>query len=489
MNIIIGQVSHETNTFAKTKTTKETFELFEWSTGDNLIKNHKGVLDYLGGMIDECEEQNIQIIPAFSAFAYPSGIITEETYLEIQRQLIDSIKYVKDVDAICLSMHGAGVAENVEDLEGSLLRALREEIGYDIPIIITLDLHGNITNQMVTETNLIVGVNYYPHIDSYDRGKEAIQLTAKLVKGEISPVMHLVNLPLIIPTTTTNNSPAKDINEKCWEYESESKVIDCTFYHGFPYTDISQIGVSVLVTTDGDAEKAKLIAESISNDIWEKRELFKPKILTPEEGIMKATSRDEMPVVINETSDNPGGGTPGDGTHLLRAMLNANVEKSCFGFIYDPLVVESAYSSGVGTMINVSLGGKTDDLHGKPVVINAYVKSLTDGKFIQSSPMWRGLNVNLGKSVRLTVGHVDIIVCSVKTQVLDEQVFILHGIDISNYKIVGLKSSQHFRAAFEPISGAIITVDSPGLTTLDFTKFNFQSVKRPIFPLDEVVEF
>src|SRR5690625_4760333 len=120
MNIIIGQVSHETNTFAKTKTTKETFELFEWSTGDNLIKNHKGVLDYLGGMIDECEEQNIQIIPAFSAFAYPSGIITEETYLEIQRQLIDSIKYVKDVDAICLSMHGAGVAENVEDLEGSL---------------------------------------------------------------------------------------------------------------------------------------------------------------------------------------------------------------------------------------------------------------------------------------------------------------------------------------------------------------------------------
>ncbi len=187
-----------------------------------------------------------------------------------------------------------------------------------------------------------------------------------------------------------------------------------------------------------------------------------------------------QPIVINETSDNPGGGTPGDGTHLLRALLEEDLAQTCFGFIFDPEVAQTAHKAGVGAVINVKLGGKTDSLHGEPLEVLAYVKSLTDGQFIQSSPMWQGARVNLGKSARLRIGHVEVLVCSVKSQVLDEQNFLLHGIDVKKYKIVALKSSQHFRAAFESSSKKIITVDSPGLSTMNLFNFPYMQLARPI---------
>lgn len=489
MKIAIGQVTHETNTFSNTETTRESFEAWEWCYGKEIIHKHKGVSDYLGGMIDACEQKNIDILPTFSAFTYPSGVIHSETYKELEKELITSITSVGEVGAICLALHGAGVAENTEDLEGSILTALRKKVGYEIPIIVTLDLHGNITDAMVSEADVLLGVHLYPHTDSFDRGAEAIELAIKMINKDISPAKYLINLPLIIPTTKTNAFPAKYINDMCWKYEDDVSVIDCTFFHGFPYTDISQVGVSVLVTTNGDKVLAKQIAKDIGKKVWDIRDEFTPHAYSPTKGIEKALHFVEGPVIINEISDNPGGGTPGDGTYLLKAMLESNLTNSCFGIICDPEAVEIAHQSGVGTYINVKLGGKTDNLHGDPLEIRGYVKSLTDGIFYQSSPMWKGFKNNLGKSVRLTINGVDVIVCSVKSQVLDEQIFLLHGIDISNNKIIGLKSSQHFRAAFELLSSNIITVDSPGLTTMDFTTFNYKNVKRPIYPLDKSDDF
>lgn len=168
-------------------------------------------------------------------------------------------------------------------------------------------------------------------------------------------------------------------------------------------------------------------------------------------------------------------------------MIAANIPNSCFGFIFDPEVAKMAHKEGVGSLIQVELGGKTDRLHGNPLKISAYVKSLSDGKFIQSSPMWNGSKVNLGRSARLLVGNVDIIVCSVNSQTFDEQIFLLHGIDVEKSSIVGLKSSHHFRAAFMPIAKEIITVDSPGLSSAKLSTFDFKNISRPIYPFDSIL--
>lgn len=486
MRIAIGQIAHETNTFSNVATTVELFKGWEWDHGQMIIERHLGVEDYLGGMIDKCNQLGVEIVPTFSAFAGPSGMITKETYETLKNELLSNIQNAGEIEGICLALHGAGVAEGVDDLEGNLLKELRKVVGYEIPIVVTLDLHANVTDLMVQESSALLGVNFYPHTDSYERGIEAIELLVQIIQGKVDPVMHLVKLPLMIPTSTTYQSPAKDINEICWEWEKKPDVIDCTFFHGFPYTDIPNVGVTVITITNGNLSLAEKMGDDVARHIWEKRVEFLPNLPTPEEGIKQALSTEGHPIVINETSDNPGGGTPGDGTFLLKAMIEENAPSTCFGFIYDPEVAEMAHQAGVGSIIDVKLGGKTDSLHGEPLPLTVYVKSLTDGQFIQSSPMWRGIKVNLGKSARLQVGKVDIIVCSVRSQTFDEQVFLLHGIDVTKYKIVALKSSQHFRAAYQSIAKEIITVDSPGLSTCDFSSFTYKRICRPIFPLDPV---
>lgn len=486
MKIVIAEVMHETNTFSNVPTTRDLFELWEWAKGEEIVSAHRGVRDFLGGMVDAAEERGIEVVGAFAASAYPAGTITRETYEALRDELLSGITAAGSADAICLSLHGAGVAEGIDDLEGALLKAVRQQVGYEIPLVVTLDLHGNITDQMIAEADILLGVHLYPHTDCYERGKEAVELAEKMVKGTLVPRMYRAKLPLIVPTSTTNISPAKDINEVCYQWEQKPGVVDCAFFHGFPYTDIPELGVTVVAVTNNDEKLAQQAAEDVARVIWEKREEFSLDILSPQEGLELAKAATAYPVVINETSDNPGGGTPGDGTYLLRAMLEADLEDACFGFIYDPEVAALAHESGVGSTIQVRLGGKTDQLHGAPIELTAYVKALTDGSFITSSPMGKGSPVHLGKSARLQANGVDILVCSVKTQVLDEQVFLLHGIDVTKYKIVSLKSSQHFRASFEPIAAQIITVDSPGLTTLQFASFDYKRLNRPVYPLDSV---
>ncbi|MFC4354745.1 M81 family metallopeptidase [Chryseomicrobium palamuruense] len=487
MKLLIGEILHETNTFSNVKTDVEAFKLWGWNKGEDLLSKNRNVRNYLGGMIDQAEALGIGLIPTFATFAYPAGIITSEAYEALLNELIEGIKSADGYDAILLALHGAGVSEVTEDLEGSILSKVREVIGNHIPIVVTLDLHANVTFEMVKHATLILGNHLYPHTDSYEIGMEAVDCAVQIIEGNLKPTMFLRHLPLMIPTSTTNLPPAKEVNNLCFEWEKSDQVVDCTFYHGFPYTNISQVGVSVLVTTNNSSEYAEDIANKISEYIWDNKEKFLQKQPSPEEGIELALAHVGKPVVINETSDNPGGGTPADGTYLLKAMINKGIEKSCFGFIFDPEVVKQAVESGIGTTIETQLGGKTDSLHGEPIQLKAYVKSITDGVFIQSSPMGKGSVINLGPSVRLQSNGVDIIVCSVKAQTLDEQIFLLHGIDVQDYKIVALKSSQHFRAGFEPISSKIITVDSPGLTTLDFTSFKYTNLKTEVYPLSEVL--
>lgn len=489
MRIAIGQVAHETNTFCSGTTSAADFQAWEWALGEEIIQRHSGVRDYLGGMIAGARERGVQVAPTFATFAYPSGTIAAGTYRQILDTLLEAIRGAGPVDAVCLALHGAGVAEGVDDLEGDLLAAVRRLVGDDTPLVVTLDLHGNVTPQMAAAADALLGVNCYPHVDSFERGVEAVDLAVRMVQGQVRPVMHLTRLPMMIPTTTTNHGIGQEINEICRQWEQRPGVLDCTLFHGFPYTDVPQVGVSVVAIADGDPELARQAADDVARQVWERRERFLPHILSAEEAVRLALATEGRPVVINDTSDNPGGGTPGDATHLLRAMLEAGLEEACFGFIYDPETAEQAHRAGVGATIDVRLGGKTDDLHGAPIEAQAYVKALTDGRFVQQSPMGRGARVDLGRMARLQIGGVDVLVSSVRTQTLDDEVFLLHGIDVRRYKIVALKSSQHFRAGFEPLAARIITADTPGLTTSNLKVFDYRRLPRPIWPLDPQATF
>jgi len=421
--------------------------------------------------------------------AYPSGTIARQDFARLLDELITAIRTALPVDGVALALHGADVAEGDDDIEATILGAVRDLVGERIPIVATLDLHGNMTQEMLKHSTGLFGVNFYPHVDSYERGREAVQFLKLVHEGQLRPIMHLERLRMMIPTTTTDPDPAKRFNQLAWEIEERPGILDCTIFHGFPMTDVPSVGMSVLVTADADHSAATSTATQLASAIWEAREEYRPRVLSPAQAIEEALALEGQPIVINDTSDNPGGGAPGDSTHLLRAMVSARLSSACFGFIFDPEVVEQAAEAGIGSSIRVRLGGKIDAIQGAPLEAEAYVKGLTDGRFRLTTPMWRGLEVNLGLMARLRIGDMEFLVSSRRQQTLDEEVFLLNGIDVRRYKIVALKSSHHFRAGFSDISKGIITADAPGATSLQIEKLQHHRIRHPIWPQDRAAEY
>lgn len=481
MRIALGGVIHETNTFCAGLTPASDFRQL---AGDEITDFHTGVRTYQGGAIEAAGRHGYDLVPIFVANATPSATIAREAYESLRDRLLDGIRDEGPFDAICLTLHGAGVAEGYDDIEGDIVKRTRELVGADMPIVVTLDLHGNMTEEMVRHADLCLPCHYYPHIDMYERGQEAIDSLARMAAGEIKPTSHLTILPMVIATTTSNLPPISEINELCFAKEQEDGVLDCAMNHGFAPADIPQVGITILATTNDDPDRAREVADEIAGIIWSRRDEFPHTLRTAEEAIEAALATDGQPVILNEASDNPGGGGPGDGTHLLRAMLDAGLENATFGHIWDADVAEQAHEARPGATIQIKLGGKTEELHGEPLEVTAYVKGISDGQFIQQSPMGQGSRINLGKMARLEIDGIDVLVSSRRAQTLDPEVFLLHGIDVMRYKIVAIKSSAHFRAGFEPIAHAIIQADTPGLNSVDLSAFTYHRINRPVWPLD-----
>lgn len=476
--VAIGGIMHETNTYCR----PTPLGAFHVTTGDEVLKNPAGYGPYAQGMIDAARDLGIDLLPTLTAVTPPSGTIEWAAYESLLEGVLAPLRKTH-VDGIALTLHGAGVVEGIDDLEGHLCRAVREIVGPGVPITVSLDLHGNLATNLADVVDGMFGVHHYPHIDMYERGYEAMALIPRILSGEVRPVVHIEPIPMLLAPFSTFLPPMSEVVERCLAAEQRDGIIDCALFHGFPYADLPFTGCSVAVTADGDRGLARSCAEEMAGWIWDRRNELKQETHSPADAIALALEIDGRPVVINETYDNPGGGAPGDSTHLLRAMLDAGISNACLGFVFDPEVVAAACRAGVGRTIDITLGGKHDDLHGKPVPMTAYVKGITDGKF--AMPAWRWLEEDLGVMTRLQCQGIDILVSSIGgSQTLDPEVFLLNGIDISRYKIVGVKSNQHFRAGFGSVAAAIVTADGPGLTTLDISTFPRVRTPRPIWPLD-----
>ncbi|MHB8689366.1 MAG: M81 family metallopeptidase [Aggregatilineales bacterium] len=482
--IAIGELSHETNCFAIGLTTIDDFNSGYHLNGQQIIRAHGGTRTYLGGMIDQASARGSIVLPTMAALAVPSGIIAESAFQTLLRELLRGIEAARP-DAVCLTLHGAGVSEGTDDLEGAVLRRVRQLVGPRVPIAAALDLHGTVKPLMVQNSDGLFGVNYYPHTDEYERGGEALQFLVDLLGGRVQPAVHLEHLPMVIPPSSTEADPAKRLMELCFEWEEMPNLVDCSIFHGFPGSDIPAAGASVVAMANGDPRLAQKAAASVAAALWESREDFIVPTHTPEEAITLALEMFAGPIVINETSDNPGGGTPGDGTHTLRAMLDSGLTNTCFGVICDPDVAKQAHVAGVGSVINIRLGAKADHLYGTPILAAATIRSLSDGRFRYAGPMLQGFADDLGPMACLRIAGVDVVVSSKRSQVIDGEPFAINGVDVRTYRIVGLKSNHHFRAWYKNIATAIVSTDPPGGSSVQVETHPYTRIQRPIWPLDK----
>lgn len=482
MRIAIGGIEHETNTYAKGLTTAGQFAVLR---ADRILAT-AGQETSIGGAVAACLQQGITPVPLLHAWAQPSGMIEAATYLAFKTELLDLLRTALPVDGCVLCLHGAGVVEGIPDLEGDLCAAVRALVGDDVPITAVFDLHGNITEAMGESLNGVFACHQYPHIDLHQRAAEAVALVVEQVQTRRKAHCSVVSLPLLLPTTTTFEGIGQTMLNEVLQQETQEGVVDISWFHGFPYTDVPHVGASIVVTTWD--ERGPDIAGRLAADLWSRREDFRARSLSADaavdEALRLAAAQNAGPIVINETSDNCGGGAPGDGTHLLRALLDRKPgAKACFGFVVDAETAALAHRAGVGKTIDILLGGRTDTLHGAPIAAQAYVKSLHDGR-IEMQAMMKGAPVNLGPMARLVIDNMDVIVASRRSQTFDPEPFLALGMDVRRYAIVALKSSNHFRAGFKGIAAAIVTADPPGLCTHHIEIFPRQSTARRLWPLD-----
>ena len=492
MKVLIGWVGHETNTFSKKRTD---FDLFtaqgSWRENE-IIEAFKDNPSYTAGMIDCANKYNVDVIPTF-AVENAGPLLTDECLNHSCDILCDYAKsHLGQYQGICLGLHGAGCSESIDDIESYTLKKIREIVGYDMPITITLDLHANLSKSICNYTNGLFGIKENPHIDFYTTGYEAMDALIRAIKGEITIQSNVVQLPMLFPITPTDDY--KELNTYLSNYKKEHDLLDLAFFPGFPYSDIKDCGASVFVT--GNASQM-YHAQVVANHIWEMRhELIDTNCICAKDTINMALeyldNNTGRICLINEASDNPGAGAPGDGTELIKELFDANIKDSAFSYIYDPQVVHIAINAGVGNYITIDLGGKIEDskFHGEPLHLeNVYVFSISDGNAISTTPLMSGVPAIFGKTVGLQYKNVKFVVASVQNQTYDDRAFFIGGIDISQLKLIVLKSSQHFKAFYKNHVDKIIPFNGSGISTKNLYLLDYKNLDKPMYPIDKNVEF
>jgi microcystin degradation protein MlrC len=382
------------------------------------------------------------------------------------------------------------VSEKHRDADGEILRRVRGLVGSETPIVATLDLHANISEQMVGSADVLIGYDTYPHVDIAERAEEACGVLSRLMSGQLRTANALVKPPML-PTSqrmTTDRDPMATLLAEAREAERDSRVIDVTVAGGFPPADVPEAGLSVLVTTADDTALAHRIARRIAGLAWERREQFLGGVSSFDAAAaaLRALPPDPgSPIVLVDIGDNPWTGGPGDSAELVRFLLDQDVEGAAVALVADPESVEQCKSAGLGSELPLSLGGKTDGLHGPPLACIARVELLSDGHYVNAGPMMAGVEVDLGPSAVIAIGPRDlrVLVTGRAETPIDLNVFRCHGLEPTSLRVIGLKGKGHFRAAFEPIAREVILVEGPGITGADLSRLPFRHVRRPIWPL------
>jgi microcystin degradation protein MlrC len=533
MRVAIAGLFEEVNTFAV-----ETMGLatitgdfstgFQRFAGQEMVDAVKGTKGHVAGFIAALEElPDVEILPA-SVWLFGAGpTIDRDAYQKMKQDILDSLTAAMPFDAIALQLHGAGIAEGINDVEGDLTSAIRKLVGPKVKIVASLDHHGNVTDFFLRQMDFVTTVYHYPHIDEYESAYRAAKLIPAMVNGSIKPHGHFEHLPFIMQMCSTmEGNLFEPIRKKAEGFAKRDGIYEFSYFYGFPTCDIS-FNTATVNCWAKSPELAAGTAKEFASWIWENRQQFVAPLVSASNAVQQAlaalaqqgrigssqiarpqpveeslkrlaSANEELnrasgfvpdsgsagPVIIAEKSDNPGCGAPGDSTHVLWELIRNNVQPAAVCAIRDPETVQQAMKAGVGSIIDVKLGGKLSRFSGEPVQGKAYVKTISDGRYTIVSPMLNGGKVNVGPAVGLIIEGVDVAVISGIMQSFDHGQMKMVGFDSAYYRIILIKSANHFRAWWSAKASQIIDCDPPGIASNDLTSFKFTNKNRKLYPLD-----
>ncbi len=490
--IAIGGLHHETNTFAPLKATYEEFlQGGGWpgiQRGQAFFKTFPGMNLPIAGGIEVLAGHGHTLVPLVWAAATPSAHVTEDAYERIVGMMVEDLKAAGPLDGIFLDLHGAMVTEHLDDGEGELLRRVRAVVGPDIPIVTSLDLHANVTRQMIDLADVMVAYRTYPHIDMAETGKRAAEFLHRLLSGERKPSKALQTLPFLIPLPwqCTMTEPGGAVYRDLERIERETGVL-LSFTPGFPAADFEDCGGAVF-GYGAEPARTREAVQALTASICRREGEFAGRIYDADEGVAEALRRPSgKPIVLADTQDNPGAGGSSDTVGLLEALVRAKVPDAALAVMWDPASAAAAHAAGRGATITLDLGGKSGAPGQQPFHGSFVVEALGTGEFIGTGPMYGGAHMKLGPMALLRIGGLRVVTATRKVQAADQAIFRHLGVEPTTTCILALKSSVHFRADFAPIAQDILVVKAPGAMLADPVDFPFKRLRpgirlRPLGP-------
>jgi microcystin degradation protein MlrC len=482
--VAIAGFLHETNTFAPSSARYDNFEqgggYLPMSRGAEIPERCGGVNLGVSGFVDYAREAGWESVPLLWTGAIPSAHVEKEAFERIAGEIEERLRDAGPLDGLLLDLHGAMVAEHVDDGEGELLARLRAVVGPSVPISASLDLHGNVTRRMVEGADLLVAFRTYPHVDMAETGRRAAEgLDRLMVRGRpFAKAFRQLPFLIPIPWQCTMIEPAASMYAEIENVERDG-IASASILMGFPAADFEDCLPSVLAYGDTQ-EDADSAAARLERAFLERERRFAGKAWQPDEAVAQAlrlTAGASRPVVIADTQDNPGAGGDSDTTGMLRALLAAGVKDAAIGLIVDPASAARAHEAGEGAEIALSLGGKSAIPGDAPLAATFRVEKLSDGRFDATGPYYGGAAMNLGPSACLAIDGVRIVVSTHKAQMADREMYRFVGIEPEAQTILVNKSSVHFRADFEPIAEAILVATAPGPMALDPANLPFTRLR------------
>jgi len=482
--VAIGSFLQETNTFSPHKTKLSDFKILY---GKNFYNQSLEENTEVKGFINILKKEKIKIIPLMGGWAVSSGRIIKKDFKKIIKNFIDSLKQEKKIDGLLLALHGSCAAEGCDSVESYLIEKIRKTIGKKIPIIISLDLHANITKSMQKNTNAIVGYKTCPHIDTYQTGKSAAKLIIKTIKNKIKPRVTLQKIPMITQAENhlTDRGVFKKLILKTKILEKKINILSVSIFAMQPWLDVKEAGWSIIVISNNNTIRAKKLAKELALEVWSCRYDFLEKLPSASEALKYGMKIKGGPITLGEGADATMGGATGDGVWILKSILKNKLDKEhCAIVVVDKKAVAKSIKAGLNKKIILKIGGTINKEYNKPLRIIGRVINITNGIFRYKGKVYNGREVDMGKSVVIKINNINLLVAEKNMPTTDPEMYRSQGIEPCNMKFIVVKSPLGLRTEYEPISKAVISVDTPGCCRADLNKLPFKKISKKFFPFN-----
>lgn len=489
MRIAVGGFIQESNTFSPTRATLSDFRNHSFYLDGDVL--HMPVANEVRGVLQAARDQRAEVVPTLFASAVSSGVLGQADFESLQDMMLQKVRAVAPVDGMVVCLHGALVTEDDDDPEGTFLESLRRLLGPSAHLVVTLDLHANVTCKMVSHVDAVVGYRTYPHTDFTETGYRAAELLASLVRRNVRPKVILRKIPMIVPAenSQTSHGPFADLWKAAKAAEQGPGILQVSLFPVQPWLDISELGFAVVVVAE-EQSAGERVADGLAELAWAKRHEFDVELHSVEDVVRIA--RDTRlsrrgPVMISDSADSPSAGATGDSVFVLRKLLELGAERDlrCFLTVVDAGAVARAWTAGTGEEVSVHVGHSVNRRDGLPLSVTGRVRWLGEGRFRLSGGYAKGTEAWMGRCAVLDIGTIQLLMCERPTFTSDPAMYRCAGLEPLQADLVMVKSANQFRADYASIASETYVLDTPGCSPANLKSLPFTKLRRPFFPFDD----